>query len=128
MKDQLASLHVTSVKSKGREMYNDVRTPIPAKAVKKKLRDLPNRTGIRVRKYLNSNQLCGPAKRNTVMIETCRGSQVEKTTETTVHKTSENTNTLVRELVKLPLPVLQEEILMCSVVCTISILHLWSIF
>lgn len=63
------------------------------------------------------------------MIETCSGSQVEKTTETTVHKTSENTNTLVRDLVKLRLLVLHEEILMCSVVCTILILHLvWSIF
>jgi hypothetical protein len=40
-----------------------------------------------MRKYRASNQLCGPANRNTVTIDTCSGSQLATAAETIVLQT-----------------------------------------
>src|SRR5712691_4214150 len=50
--------------------------PITANATAKKFSERPKRAGRRIRKYRSSNQLCGPAKRKTVTIETCNGNQL----------------------------------------------------
>src|SRR5690242_6632499 len=48
----------------------------------KKLRERPNLAGRRIRKYRASNQLCGPANKKTVTIDTCSGSQLAIAAET----------------------------------------------
>jgi hypothetical protein len=70
-----------------------VSTPSPANAVTKKLRDLPNLAGKRMRKYRSSNQLCGPANRNTVTIETCSGTQLANIAAAATHITTAPANT-----------------------------------
>src|SRR5450432_2654604 len=51
----------------------------------KKFRDWPKRTGSRIKKYRNSNQLCGPANRNTVTIENCNGTQLANAADKQAH-------------------------------------------
>jgi hypothetical protein len=55
---------------------------MPAKAKMKKFRERPNLAGRRIKKYRASSQLCGPANRKTVTIDTCSGSQLANAAET----------------------------------------------